>query len=381
MQPLILNEEQSLLRDSAVDFVAQRSPITRMRALRDAGDAIGFDPVVWKEMADLGWPGILIPEAYGGLGLGYAEMVVILEELGGVLAPEPFLGTILLGANTLLLGGSEAQKLEELPAVAAGERFLALAHHEPGVRHQNYRVTTRATASGNGFVLDGDKDLVLDGPAAAKIIVSARTSGGDGDRDGITLFLIDAGTEGLTRTNQHLIDTRGASILNLAGVKLDSTAVIGEVDHGADILDPVIDRALIGLSAEMLGGMRRAFEMTTTYLRDREQFGVKIGSFQALKHRAARMFVQVELARSTVMGAARAIDDNEAGIPQMASLAKALLSSSYVEIANEAVQMHGGIGMTDEHDIGFFLKRARTTELLFGDAVFHRNRWAALSGY
>ncbi|HAC79360.1 MAG: acyl-CoA dehydrogenase family protein [Candidatus Binatia bacterium] len=381
MQPLILNEEQSLLRDSAVDFVAQRSPVARMRALRDAGEAIGFDPVVWKEMADLGWPGILIPEAYGGLGLGYAEMVVVLEELGCALAPEPFLGTVLLGANTLLLGGSEAQKQEVLPAVASGERFLALAHHEPGVRHQMYRVSTRAVANGEDFVLDGEKDLVLDGPAAEKIIVSARTSGADGDRDGITLFLVEAGTPGLSRTNQHLIDTRGASLLNMSGVRLGASAVVGQVGHGADILDPVIDRALVGLSAEMLGGMRTAFEMTTSYLRDREQFGVKIGSFQALKHRAARMFVQVELARSTVMAAARAIDEGDKNIPEMASLAKGLLSASYVEIANEAVQMHGGIGMTDEHDIGFFLKRARSTELLFGDAVFHRNRWAALSGY
>lgn len=381
MQPLILTEEQSLLRDSAIDFVAQRSPIARMRALRDAGDTIGFDPAVWKEMADLGWPGILIPEAYGGLGLGYAEMVVVLEELGCTLAPEPFLGTILLGANTLLLGGTEAQKQEDLPAVAAGERFLALAHHEPGTRHQVYQVSTRATAHGADFVLAGRKDLVLDGPAAAKFIVSARTSGADGERDGITLFLVDASTEGLTRTNQSLIDNRGASIIDLAGVKLPSSAVIGNVDQGANIFDPVMDRTLIGLSAEMLGGMRTAFEMTTTYLRDREQFGVKIGSFQALKHRAARMFVQVELARSTVMGAARAIDEGDPGVPQMASLAKGLLSSSYVEIANEAVQMHGGIGMTDEHDIGFFLKRARSTELLFGDAAFHRDRWAALGGY
>jgi len=381
MQPLVLNEEQSLLRDSAADFVAQRSPISRMRALRDADDNLGFDPSIWKEMAGLGWPGILIPESYGGLGLGYAEMAVVLEELGCALAPEPFLGTILLGANALLLGGTEAQKQEELPAVAAGDRFLALAHHEPGSRHQIYRIATKATAAGDGFILEGRKDLVLDGPAASKIIIPARTSGAEEDRDGITLFLVDAATEGLVRTNQNLIDSRGASLIELSGVKLDRSNVVGEIDRGADILDPVLDRALVGLAAEMLGGMRTAFEMTTSYLRDREQFGVKIGSFQALKHRAARMFVDVELARSTVMGAARAIDDGDAGVPQLAALAKGLLSASYVEIANEAVQMHGGIGMTDEHDIGFFLKRARTAELLFGDAAFHRNRWAELSGY
>ena len=381
MQPLILNEEQSLLRDSAVDFVAQRSPISRMRSLRDAGDDLGFDPTIWKEMADLGWPGILIPEAYGGLGLGYAEMVVVLEELGCALAPEPFLGTVLLGANAILLGGSEAQKQEELPAVAAGERFLALAHHEPGARHQIYRVQTKAVVDGDDFLLDGRKDLVLDGPGASKIIIPARTSGEADDREGITLFLVDADATGLTRTNQHLIDSRGASMLDLQGVRVAANAVIGEVGAGAALLDAVLERALVGLSAEMLGGMRTAFEMTTAYLRDREQFGVKIGSFQALKHRAARMFVDVELARSTVMGAARAIDDQNDEVAQLAALAKGLLSASYVDVANEAVQMHGGIGMTDEHDIGFFLKRARSTELLFGDAAFHRNRWAELSGY
>ncbi|MEO2167234.1 MAG: acyl-CoA dehydrogenase, partial [bacterium] len=229
--------------------------------------------------------------------------------------------------------------------------------------------------------LSGTKDLVLDGPAANQLIVSARTSGDDGDRAGITLFLVDAGSAGIEKKRQHLIDSRGASIITLAGVEVSAEAVLGEVGGGADLLDSILDRALVGLAAEMLGSTRRAFEMTTEYLREREQFGVKIGSFQALKHRAARMFVQIELSRSAVMGAARAIDAGDSNTPRLASLAKATLSDTFMLVANEAVQMHGGIGMTDEHDIGFFLKRARSTELLFGDAAWHRARWATLSGY
>ncbi|MEO2170019.1 MAG: acyl-CoA dehydrogenase family protein, partial [bacterium] len=202
MEPLVLNEEQTLLRDSAADFVTRRSPISRMRALRDAGDGLGFAPAVWKEMAGLGWQGILLPESCGGLSLGYAEMVLVLEELGTSLAPEPFLGTILLGANALLLGGTEAQQQAVLPGVAAGETFLALAHHEHGVRHQLHRVTTRAEAAGSDWRLSGTKDLVLDGPAANQLIVSARTSGDDGDRAGITLFLVDAGSTGIEKKRQ-----------------------------------------------------------------------------------------------------------------------------------------------------------------------------------
>ncbi|MFP6663627.1 MAG: acyl-CoA dehydrogenase, partial [Deltaproteobacteria bacterium] len=311
----------------------------------------------------------------------YAEMVVVLEELGTSLAPEPFLGTILLGANALLLGGTEAQQQAVLPGVAAGETFLALAHHEHGARHQLHQVATKAESAGAGWRLRGAKDLVLDGPAADHLIVSARTSGDDGDRAGITLFLVDAGSGGLAKKPQRLIDSRGASIVMLDGVEVGSDAVLGQVGEGADLLDAILDRALVGLAAEMLGSTRRAFEMTLEYLREREQFGVKIGSFQALKHRAAEMFVQVELSRSAVMGAARAIDAGDTAVPRLASLAKATLSDTFMLVANEAVQMHGGIGMTDEHDIGFFLKRARSTELLFGDAAWHRARWATLSGY
>lgn len=381
MDALVLTEEQELLRQSAADFASQRSPISRMRSLRDAKDEIGFEPALWKEMAGLGWPGIILPEEYGGLGLGYAELVLVLEELGGVLAPEPFLGTVLLGANLLLLGGSEDQKAATLPAIAAGDRYLALAHHENGVRHQLHHVSTKAEASSNGFRLSGDKDLVVDGTAAQHFILSARTSGGPSDHKGISLFLVDAAAKGLTRTRQHLIDSRGVSAIRLDDVEVPADAVIGTVDEGAKLLDSVVDRALVGLAAEMLGGTRRAFEMTIDYLREREQFGVRIGSFQALKHRAARMFVEVELARSTVMAAARALDSGDEDIPRLAALAKATLSDTYVHVTNEAVQMHGGIGMTDEHDIGFFLKRARATEFLFGDGGYHRDRWALLSGY
>lgn len=382
MSELVLTEEQELLRSTAADFVKTHSPLTRVRQLRDSDDRIGYSLDLWRRMSALGWPGIVLPEEHGGLGLGYAELILVLEELGAALAPEPFLSTVLLGANTILLGGSEERKAQVLPRVASGEEILALAHHEPLARHRIHRVMTTVERGPNGsLLLSGEKDLVLDGPSATRLVVSARSSGSAGDESGIDLFLVDPAAPGVSVRRQHLLDSRAAALVHLNNVSVTEADRISAAGAGGAILDRVIDRALVGLSAEMLGGMRRAFEMTMVYLREREQFGVKIGSFQALKHRAARMFVQVELARSAVMAAARAIDDGSSDLPRLAALAKAQLSDGYVHVANEAVQMHGGIGMTDEHDIGFFLKRARAAELTLGDASHHRDRYASLEGY
>jgi acyl-CoA dehydrogenase len=283
----------------------------------------------------------------------------------------------------LLLGGSTEQKAAHLPKVAAGDELLALAQQEPRSRYDLAHVDTRAEKAGDGYQLTGEKIQVLDGVVADCLIVSARTSGGARDASGVTLFLVPDGAGGLGVERQSRVDARGASLVQLEGVRVGPGAVIGEVGGGVGLLRRVIDRATIALTAEMLGAMTMAFEMTLDYLKTRQQFGKPIGSFQALKHRAARLYMEIELARSLVMAAHETIDagKGDAEVARMASMAKARVSDTFVLVANEAVQMHGGIGMTDEHDIGFFMKRARGAEIQFGDAAFHRGRVATLDSY
>jgi alkylation response protein AidB-like acyl-CoA dehydrogenase len=377
---LVLTEEQELLKDTAREFALDKSPVSRLRELRDSHDATGFGLDLWKEMGELGWTGILLPEVCGGSELGYAELGVLLEELGRTLVPEPFLSTVVLGATALELGGSDAQKDEILTAVAKGERVLALAFQEQG-RFAPYAVSTKAEATNSGFRLTGEKRFVLDGHVADDLLVVARTSGQPGDRDGLTLFLVDPSVDAVQVTRTIMVDSRNAARVRLDGADVDRSQLIGEVDKAADILDPLFDRASIALAAELLGTISEAWDRTLEYLKTREQFGVKIGSFQALKHRAALMFCEIELCRSVVMEALRAIDENRPNVPQLASAAKARVSDAAVLIGCEAVQMFGGIGMTDEEEIGFFLKRARAAELTFGDASYHRDRFASLSGY
>lgn len=380
---LVLNEEQEMLARSAREFVTGRSSLRRIRELRDRNDADGFSRDLWREMAALGWLGIVIPEEYGGAGLGYLDQMVVLEEMGRGLMPEPFVSTVLLGTTALLLGGSAAQKKEHLPKIATGERLVTIAFQETGSRYATNKVATKPTKSGNGWTVSGEKIQVLDGHVADWLIVSARTSGAGSDAKGITLFLIAADTPGVTIERQSRIDSRNVALVRFDDVKVDADAVLGEVDGGGALLDRVLDRARIGLSAEMLGSMQAAFEMTNEYLKTRTQFGVPIGSFQALKHRAAKMYIELELSRSAVMGAHRALDEqrDDKTIAKLASLAKARCSDAFVLMGNECVQMHGGIGVTDEADIGFFFKRARVAEMTFGDAAFHRDRTARLEGY
>jgi alkylation response protein AidB-like acyl-CoA dehydrogenase len=380
---LVLNEEQEFLARTAREFVAGRSSLRRIRQLRDSNDADGFSRELWREMAALGWLGIVIPEEHGGAGLGYMDQMVVLEEMGRGLLPEPFVSTVLLGTTALLLGGTAAQKKEHLPKVAAGERLLTVAHQETGTRYDASRVATTAAKSGAGWTISGEKIQVLDGHVADRILMSVRTSGAAGDAKGITVFLIAADTPGVTIVRQSRIDSRNVALVRLDDVKVDVDAVVGEVDGGGPLLERVLDRARIGLCAEMLGSMQAAFEMTNEYLKTRTQFGVPIGSFQALKHRAAKMYIELELARSAVMGAHRALDEarDDTTIAKLSSLAKARCADAFVLIGNECVQMHGGIGVTDEADIGFFFKRARVAEMTFGDAAFHRDRTARLEGY
>jgi alkylation response protein AidB-like acyl-CoA dehydrogenase len=380
---LVLTPEQDLLQQTVREFVTGRSSLRRIRTLRDGAAADGFSRPLWAEMAQLGWVGIVVPVEHGGVGLGYLDLMVVMQELGRGLMPEPMIGTVLLGANALLLGGSAAQRQGQLPAVAAGERLLALAYQEAQSRHDPHHVETRAEPTGHGWTLRGEKTHVLDGSVADRLIVSARTAGGPRDPDGITLFLLAPDAPGVTVERQARLDSRPAARVRLDGVHVGRDAVLGAPGEGGALLSRVLDRATIGLGAEMLGSMSAAFEMTTEYLKTRVQFGVPIGSFQALKHRAARMFVEMELAHSAVMGAHRTVDEgrDDAAVARAAGVAKARCSDAFLLIANEAVQMHGGIGMTDEHDIGFFLKRARAAEMTFGDAAWHRDRLAHLDGY
>jgi len=378
---LILTEDQELLAKTAEDFVAEMSPVKRMRDLRDAKDPDGFSRALWKEMAELGWVGVPFPEEYGGAEMGLAELAVILEPLGRALAPEPFISTVLLGGEALLLGGSEEQKKEWLPGVAAGETFLSLAYQEKRSRYDLHRVATRAAEDGDGWKISGEKIQVLEGSSADALIVSARTAGDEGDADGITLFIVPSGAPGFAVTRQFRVDSRGAALVRLDEVAVGADSVVGTPGEGGALLESVVDRATAGLCAEMLGSMSEALDRTLQYLKDRKQFGVPIGSFQALKHRAAEMYTQVELSRSAVMAAVRAVDAGAPDAPSLVSLAKARCSDAGILVANEAIQMFGGIGMTDEEEIGFFLKRARVAELTFGDAAWHRDRWARLSDY
>ena len=378
---LVLTEDQELLAKTATDFVAERSPVSRVRALRDDEDPVGFSKPLWKEMAELGWVGIPIAEEHGGAGMGLAELCVVLEPLGRCLAPEPFLSSVLLGAGTLARGGSAAQQAAWLPKIAEGEALVTLAHQEPGGRYDLHHVATRAERAGDGWTLSGEKIQVLDAHVADAVIVPARTAGETRDAEGITLFLVPADADGLGITRQHRVDERGAALVKLEGVAAGADAVIGGEGQGGALLEAVVDAATAGLCAEMLGSMQECFDRTLAYLKEREQFGVPIGSFQALKHRAAELYIQIELARSTVMAAARALDAGDDDASRLVSLAKARCSDAAILVANEGVQMHGGVGMTDEYDIGFYFKRARAAAQTFGDGDFHRERWARLGGY
>lgn len=377
---LALTEEQQILKQTAQEFIAANAPITQIRKLRDSKDEAGFSTELWKEMAQLGWVGLIEAEEHGGSALGHAELGVLLEECGRTLAATPFLSTVLLGGGCVRLGGSDALKKDILSGVACGETLLALALDEKP-RFAPYAIETTATASKEGFSVSGKKVFVLDGHVADHLIVVARTSGASGDRDGLSLFLIEKESPGLSIERTIMVDSRNAAVVELDNVQVARDRVLGEVDHGAEVLDIVLESATAGLCAEMLGSMTEAFERTIDYLKTREQFGVKIGTFQALKHRAATMFAEVELARSITLELLRAIDEDGADVPTLTSVAKARCSDAANLVSRETLQMHGGIGMTDEADIGFFLKRAQTAEQMLGAADYHRDHFARLQGY
>jgi alkylation response protein AidB-like acyl-CoA dehydrogenase len=377
---MTLTEEQQLLLDTATQFFQERAPVSELRKLRDSKDAVGFDRGLWKEMADLGFAGIMISEKYGGSDFGPVGLGLVLEQAGRTLAATPLVSTVLVCGSAVQLAGNAAQRQDILSAISSGNLIMALALEETP-HHNPTRIATTAMADGAGFKISGNKTFVLDGHVADKLIVVARTSGKETDRNGTTLFLVDPKASGVKITRTHMVDSRNAANIEFKDVSVSADDVLGSVDGANDVLDQVLDIARIGMAAEMLGLVTQAFEMTVAYLKERKQFGVPIGSFQALKHRAADMFSEIELSRSVVIGALSALEERSNDVPLLASLAKGRLSDVARTVTNEGVQMYGGMGMTDPIDIGLYMKRARVAAASFGDGNFHRDRFATLSGF
>ena len=377
---LVLTEDQLMFRDATRRFAAERAPVAQLRKLRDDNDAVGFSREVWREMAQMGWAGVLVPEEHGGAGFGYVGAGLIAEEVGRNLSATPLLSTAVLSVTALLRGGTTAQKEALLPAIAGGDLVVALASDEKN-RHAPHSIATRATGGSGRFKLSGRKLHVLDGHVADRLIVTARTSGDVESRDGITLFLIDAQASGVVVTRTPTVDNHNAAAVELRDVVVSDSDVVGTFDKGAVVLDAVLDAGRAVLAAELLGVAEESFERTLTYLREREQFGAKIGTFQSLQHRAAHLFCEIELVRSVVLRTLQALDAQEPTASNLVCLAKAKATDVARIATNEAVQMHGGIGMTDEFDIGFFMKRARAAGETFGDYYYHADRYAQLAGY
>ena len=383
-----LTDDQKLLQDSARDFFAERAPVKALRADRDAGRP--FDPALWDEIAALGFAGAAVPEAHGGSGMGWRALGVVLEAAGRTLAASPLQQTGLVGVAAVQALGTEAQRAALLPKIAAGSITTALALDE-GAHHAPSRVAMRAVREGDAWRLDGLKRFVPDGANASHLLVAALAAPAAGGEEGLTLFVVEASAQGLTRKPLAMADSRGMADLSFEGVRVAADAALGGdagVGKAAAGLERVLDAARIGLAAEMLGAADALFAMTLDHLKTRKQFGQPIGAFQALQHRAARMFVDLELTRSCVTAALDALDDAQAAegtdiaaLASLASLAKARAGDTLHLVSNEAVQLHGGIGMTDAYDAGLYIKRARVLETLYGGAGWHRDRSARLEGY
>ena len=377
---LTLTDDQKMIRESADGFFKTEAPVAQHRKLRDDADATGFDPAVWAKMAEMGFAGVLVPEVHGGAGFGHVAAGLIMEAIGRNLSAAPMLSTGILGVTALNTAGTPEQQAKYLPLIAEGKRLFALAADE-AARHNPAHVTTTATPSGNGFKLSGVKGFVLDGHVADTLIVAARTSGADTEKGGITLFLVDAKTPGIETIRRSMVDSRNAARITLTDVQVDGADVLGSVGGGFAILEAILDAGRACLAAEMLGVSGESFARTIDYLKQREQFGQKIGSFQSLQHRAAHLFCEVELARSATLRALTALDEKDERASLFASLAKAKSGEVAKLATNEGVQMHGGIGMTDDFDIGFYMKRARAAQETFGDIAFHGDRLARIMGY
>lgn len=378
---LVHTDDERMLLDAARDFLRANSPVSALRALRDSGDADGFSRDLWSQMAGMGWSGLLVPEANGGLGFSHAGAGIVCEQMGRTLCASPFLSTAVLGTTLIAIAGSEGQRSSILPRVAAGDCLVAVAFEE-SPRHDPLAIATTAEPDATGgYVLRGEKRFVLDAHVAQVLVVAARSGGASGDTDGITLFLVDPREEGLSITRESMVDSRNTATVHLDGVRVGAAAMLGPLHGGYPALERALDVARCCAAAELLGVATEAFERTVDYLRQRRQFGRIIGEFQGLQHRAAVLFCELELARSAVLAALRTIDEPGAPLEAAASLAKAKATEAATLAVNEAVQMHGGIGMTDDFEIGFFMKRAVSLRMLFGDAYYHLDRYARLGAY
>jgi alkylation response protein AidB-like acyl-CoA dehydrogenase len=377
---LVLTEEQSMLRDSARGLISDKAPVSHLRQLRDSKDATGFSRDLWKEFAEMGFSGLLVPENFGGSGLGAVEAGIVMEEIGRTLMPSPFLATGVLAASALTRGGSEAQKSEYLPKISAGTLLAALAVDE-GAKHRPLNTKMQAVRSGNGFKLNGDKAFVVDGHTADLLIVAARTAGAAGEARGLTLFLVNPKTKGLATERTVMVDAHNAARIVFDNVEVNADSVLGEVDQGGALLEGVLNIGRGAVASEMVGLSEEVFGRTVTYLKERKQFGKLIGEFQALQHRAAQLYIDIEISRAAVLKALQALDADIGKAAAAVAVAKAKAGTTATRAVQEGVQMHGGMGMTDQFDIGFFMKRARVCEELFGDSNFHADQLARSRSY
>jgi alkylation response protein AidB-like acyl-CoA dehydrogenase len=377
---LVLSEEQSMLRDSARGLISDKAPVSHLRQLRDSNDTTGFSRDLWKTFAEMGFSGLLVPEDFGGSGLGCVEAGVVMEEIGRNLMPSPFLATAVLAASALSRGGSAAQKSEHLPGIADGSLLASLAIDE-GAKHRPLMTKMQAVRSGNGFRLVGDKAFVVDGHTAGLLIVAARTAGGAGEREGLTLFLVDPKTKGIEIERTAMVDSHNAARIKFDNVEVNADGVLGEVDQGGILLEGVLNVGRGAVASEMVGIAEGVFGRTVDYLKERKQFGKAIGEFQALQHRAAQLYIEIEITRATVLKALQTLDSDFEKASAAVAVAKARAGSTATLAVQEGVQMHGGMGMTDQFDIGFFMKRARVCQELFGDSNFHADQLARMKGY
>ena len=378
--PLVLTEEQSMLRDSARGLISDKAPVAHLRSLRDSKDATGFSRDLGKAFAEMGFSGLLVPENFGGSGLGCVEAGVVIEEIGRTLMPSPFLSTAVLAVSALSRGGSEAQKSEHLPKIADGSLLAALAIDE-GAKHRPLQINLQAVRSGNGFKLNGAKALVVDGHTADLLIVAGRTGGAAGERSGLTLFLVDPKAKGVAVERTVMVDAHNAARIEFANVEVDADHVLGEVDQGGALLDGVLNIGRGAVASEMVGLSEEVFSRTVTYLKERKQFGKLIGEFQALQHRAAQLYIDIEITRAAVLKAMQMLDGDFERAGAAVAVAKARAGTTATLAVQEGVQMHGGMGMTDQFDIGFFMKRARVCQELFGDSNYHADQLARMKSY
>ena len=377
---MVINEEQQMLKESAQGFLAEFAPVSELRKLRDEGSATGYNADLWRQMVDMGWAAILVPEAYGGLDFGHVGMGQIIEQTGRTLTASPLFSTAIIGASLINLAASDAQKFELLTAIAGGELTTALAVDET-IHHAPTQISMTAVMQGESYRLNGEKRFVIDGHSADKLIVAVRTSGNLGDTTGISLLILDRNSAGVEVERTEMVDSRNAAIVRFSDVSVSADNLLGEEGQGFSALSATLDIGNAYLAAEMLGIAQESFDRTLQYLKERKQFGVLIGSFQALQHRAAHWWSEVELCKSVVLKVLQSLDQGDPRSPAMASIAKAKLCEVVELATNEAIQMHGGIGMTDEYEIGFFIKRARPAASLYGDYNYHGDRFALLSGY